>query len=308
MASLSVKDLGKRNNFSIFLSRIRFKKEFTLINNGGKVKINPLLLNEVKSINDLNDYKVGQSIMLPVLGGSGVRLSQIYKDAEFSGRTQATTAAEDKEIVEVNKELQKIKDSMGVDYIPLKVGKSTYPVVRCESTPGVPKCDFHFILEGGGYGGHISHKDGTTPRSFQQWSGTSARVERLISEHPETQAFITKLSAMYPDGLPQASSFGRKIKDNKLKYLAVYGRDYGGPYGENNVDVAMQGNLSIKKEGTAYKLVASAHSYKNGDPIVGGYEPIFLAVYKGADRSDYGIKGARITISPLGGRTVKQFI
>jgi hypothetical protein len=32
-----------------------------------------------------------------------------------------------------------------------------------------------------------------------------------------------------------------------------------------------------------------------------------LAVYKG-DRSDHGIKGARITINPLGGRTVARFV
>ena len=76
---------------------------------------------------------------------------------------------------------------------------------------------------------------------------------------------------------------------------------------ENNVDTTLQGILRIDKVGNGYVVRASNHENKNGEVITGTYEPMFLAVYKG-DRSDHGIKGARITINPVGGRSVKQFV
>ncbi len=306
MAPLSIPELKKRNNFSIFLKRIVSGKEFTLINNGGQVKLNKQLAQVIKTINDLSKFKQGQSISLPTDKGSTIRLNQIYKDSEFSGRTQATTAKEDAEVISLNKQLKEILDGSGVDAISLKVGKTKYQVSLCESTPGTPKCDFHFKGPGG-YVGHVSHKAGSGPRGFQQWSGTSQRVEPSIFSHSETQDFINTLKSLFPSGMPPGTTVGRKIKDEKLKYLAVYGNGYGGAKGENNVDTTMQGNLKIVKSGSSYILEASNHENVNGQRITGSYEPIFLAVYKG-DRSDHGIKGARITINPIGGRTVKQFI
>ena len=307
MATLSVSELAKRNNFSIFVSRIRNAKEFKLNDgNGASVKLNKNLLKELTNISNFNKFKKGQSIVLLTDSGAEIRLTELYKDSEFSGRTQATTAKEDAEVISINKQLTKIMDKLGTDFVPLKVGKTTYQVGLCESTPGTPKCDFHFAGQSG-YVGHVSHKAGTSPRGFQQWAGTSQRVEPTIYGHPETQAFINTLMNMFPNGMPPATTVGRKIQDEGLKKLAVYGQNYGGPTGENNVDVTMQGTLNILKRGNYYELMSSGHKMNNGDRITGGYEPIFLAVYKG-DRSDHGIKGARITINPIGGRTVSRFV
>jgi len=307
MASLSVSELAKRNNFNIFVSRIRNGKEFKLDNaNGQTVKLNKSLLTNLTSITNFDKFKKGQSIVLLTESGQEIRLNQLYKDSEFSGRTQATTAQEDAEIIRLNAQILKIMDKFGSDFISLKVGKTTYKVGLCESTPGTPKCDFHFRGQGS-YVGHVSHKAGSGPRGFQQWAGTSLRVEPTIYNHPETQAFISKLREMFPNGMPSATTVGRKIKDEKLKKMAVYGKDYGGPVGENNVDITMQGTLSVQNRGVYYELTSSGHKLNNGDKISGDYEPIFLAVYKG-DRSDHGIRGARITINPIGGRTVGKFV
>lgn len=308
MASLSQSELAKRNNFSIFVSRIRNGKDFKIENaNGTSVKLNKVILEDLKSINDLNKFRQGQSIILFTDSGQQIRLNQLYKDSEFSLRTQITTAQEDAEIVRINKQLQKLMDQLGQDFIPLKVGNTIYQVGLCESTPGTPKCDFHFIGQSG-YVGHVSHKGGIGPRGFQQWSGTSQRIEPTIYSHPETLAFINTLQQMFPNGMPSATTVGRRIQDDSLKKKAVYGKDYGlSIKGENNVDVVVQGTLNIVRRGPHYELTSSGHKLNNGDNITGVYEPIFLAVYKG-DRSDHGIKGARITINPLGGRTVANFI
>jgi hypothetical protein len=308
MATLSPAELAKRNNFNIFVNRIRTNQDFTISeSNGAKVKLDKSILKQLTSIIHFNKFKVGQSIVLPTSTGQSVRLTELYKDSEFSGRTQATTAQEDAQIIRINQQLTQIFDKTGKDFIRLKVGATIYDAGLCESTPGTPKCDFHFRGVSG-YVGHVSHKAGVGPKAFQQWSGTSARVEPLIYNHPETQAFIETLKQMYPNGIPAATTVGRRIQDENLQKRAVYGSGYGtGIKGENNVDVTMQGVLDLRNRGTYYELTSSGHKLNNGDRINGSYEPVFLAVYKG-DRSDHGIKGARVIIQPIGGRTIQRYI
>lgn len=307
MATLSQAELAKRNNFNIFLTRIRTGQDFTLAeSNGQKVKLDRSILTQLNSVSQLDRFKSGRSIMFPTISGQYINLSQIYKDSEFSGRTQATTAQEDAQIIRVNQQLNAIFDQTGSEIISLKVGATTYQAGLCESTPGTPKCDFHFRGVDG-YVGHVSHKAGDGARAFQQWAGTSQRSEPLIYAHPETQAFINTLQDMFPNGIPPATTVGRRIQDENLKKMAVYGSGYGGVKGENNVDVTMQGVLSIQNRGRYYELTSTGHKLNNGDRINGTYEPVFLGVYKG-DRSDHGIRGARVIIQPIGGRTIQRFV
>ena len=308
MATLSVNDLGKRNNFNIFLSRVRSGKDFVLNeSNGQKIKLSKSIITQLTDITKFDKFKSGQSIVLPTSSGSTVRLNQLYKDSEFVGRTQATTAQEDAQIIRVNQQLQNIFDKLGTDFITLKVGTITYKVGLCESTPGTPKCDFHFRGLSG-YVGHVSHKAGSGPKAFQQWSGTSAAAGSSIYNHPETRAFVNTLREMFPNGMPPSTTVGRKILDENLKKLAVYGNEYGGSRGENNVDVTMQGILNVQNRGIYYELTCSGHKINNGDRITGSYEPVFLGVYKGSGRNDHGIRCARVIIQPIGGRNIQKFI
>ena len=318
MAGLSPTELAKRTNLDIFLKRIEGKKSFTTANNGGKtVKINIDYAKHIKKygIESLKDKRgtilfetVNKSFSLPNTPKGHVRLSQLYKDSAFAGRTQKTTKAEDKEVASLNEQLVKIMDSTGYDYVKVKVGKNTYTVTSVTKTKGNPKSDFSFVDTKGKPVGFISHKDGTSPKGFQQWSGTSQQNAKEIYKHKETQDFINTLKGMFPTGMPNATTVGRKISSSKLKKMAVYGQDVGnGSTGVNNVDLVLQGPVKLKKVGSYYQLTSSYNPKSNGQPISGLYEPILLGVYKG-DRSDHGIKGARITINPLGGRTVKQFV
>jgi hypothetical protein len=313
MASLSTAELAKRSNLDIFLKRIKGGKPFTTANNGGKtVKIHKEYANLIKQVG-LEAFKdkkgtilfetVNKSFSLPNTPKGYVRLSQLYKDSAFAGRTQKTTKAEDKEITSLNEQLVKIMDSTGYDYVKVKVGKNTYTVTSVTKTKGMPKADFNFVDTKGKPVGFISHKDGTSPKGFQQWSGTSQQNAKQIYNHKETQEFIKTLKGMFPDGMPNATTVGRKITSPKLKKMAVYGQDVGnGSTGVNNVDLVLQGPVKLKKVGSYYEVTSS---FKPS--IRGQYEPILLGVYKG-DRSDHGIKGARITINPLGGRTVKEYV
>lgn len=309
MAGLSPTELRKRNNFSLFRTRIASRGDFTLVeSNGQKVKIDPTVANTLRSVDDLSQYQQGQSIILPTTMKGQVRLTQLYKDSVFSGRTQNTTAAEDAEVSSIRRKLEQIKNQLGSDFVNLQVGKNTYQVVNVESTPGTPKSDFHFRDVNGNMVGFVSHKDGSSATSIQQWGGITVKGEPMLAAHPETKAFVQTCQSMFGTQMPNATTVARKIKDNNLKMMAVYGNGFGGGPSIQNVDVLLQGTVNITRTGVGkYKLVASSQTHSNGDSIGGAYEPVFMCIYKG-DRSNYGIKGARMVISGKGGRSIKQYV
>jgi hypothetical protein len=309
MASLSPAELKKRNNFSLFKTRIASRGDFTLVEgNGLKVKIDPRVAKTLNSVDDLAQYQQGQSIVLPTVTNSLIRLTQLYKDSTFSGRTQNTTAAEDEQVRLIRRKLEEIKQKNGSDIVTLKIGKNYYRVVAVESTPGTPKSDFHFRDDQGRMVGFVSHKDGLSATAIQQWGGITVRGEPVLASHPETQAFVATIREMYPNGIPPATTVARQIKDTRLKMMSVYGNGYGGPSSIQNVDLLLQGTVNIQMVTTGkYKLIASSQTHNNGDAITGNYEPVFMAIYKG-DRDNYGVKGARMVISAKGGRSIKQYV
>ena len=306
MANLSIKELSKRNNFNIFTKRIAIGQGFYLVGVDELVLLDPSILSQIDDLNGLKYYETKNSILLPTKNGNMVKLTNLYKDSEFSNRTQNTTVKQDLEIFSLSNQLEEIKKRTNRRYAKIRVNNTVCDVVSVATSPFGYKSDFHFVdIKGTGVF-HISHKHGNSPRDFQQWSGTSKRFQEKIFNHPEMQEFIKTITSIGNE-LPKATTMARRIKDSTLKQMAVYGIDFGQPFGLNNVSAVFQGKLSFKNIGDCYMLTGS-HNVINNDSVPSdNYEPVFLAVHK-KDRSDHGIKNARITISPIGGRTIKQFI
>ena len=312
MATLSIGELAKRNNFTIFRDRIRTNGKFTISeSNGKRVQIAQKFAYEFNTIQDLERYKDNRgTILLPtgVTGSGVVRLSQLYKDSAFVTRTQNTNAKEDLQIRSVREQLEKIKEKIGSDFIKLRVGNNTYEVTEVESTPGTPKSDMNFIGKNGVRLGFCSLKDGATAGAIQQWGGASVSREPLIAAHPEVTAFVKTAREMFPTEIPQGTTVAREITDPKLRMQGIYGSGYGGSLGVNNVDVLLQGTVKINSINfTEYKITGSAMTHSNGSTLPPEYQPVLMAIYKG-DRSDYGIKNARINLYSKSGRTKRQMI
>ena len=306
MASLSMKELSKRNNFNIFTKRISIGQGFYVVGIDELILLDTSILDQIDDLEGLRHYEEKNSILLPTRGGHKIKLTSLYKDSEFSNRTQNTTIKQDLEVYSLSHKLEEIKKQTNKPYVDVRVSETIYRVVSVISSPFGYKSDFHFIDTNGNAVMHVSHKYGNSARDFQQWSGTSKRFQERIFEHPETVEFIATLQNLGSE-LPRASTVARRISDDLLKQLAIYGTDFGSEFGLNNVEAVLQGNLSLKNIGDCYMLIASHHGLRN--PVVPSqnYEPVFLAVHK-KDRSDHGIKNARITINPIGGRRIKQFI
>ena len=101
----------------------------------------------------------------------------------------------------------------------------------------------------------------------------------------------------FPNGLPNTITLYRKIKDKTLQKKSIYGNQYGKPLGRQNVSIVLQGPIKL----SGGKLTAN-HVLYNGQNIPGGYEPVLMAMYKGPDRNDAGVKKTRLSIYPIEGR------
>ena len=312
MAALSPNELSKRNNFTVFVNRIKTNGYFTLNeSNGQRVQITQKFAYQLNSLQDLENFKDNRgSVLLPtgVTGSGVIRLSQLYKDNSFKTRTGNPTAKEEYQIKFVREQLEKIKEKIGSDFIKLRVGNNTYEVTEVESTPGTPKSDMNFIGRNGVRLGFCSLKDGATAGAIQQWGGASVSREPLIAAHPEVVAFVKTAREMFPKEIPQGTTVAREISDPKLRMQGIYGSGYGGSLGVNNVDVLLQGTVKINAINfTEYKITGSAMTHSNGSILPPEYQPVLMAIYKG-DRSDYGIKNARINLYSKSGRTKRQMI
>lgn len=307
MANLSAAELlkpGREYRTAVIIRKMNDGEKFELSNGktvqfkNSKQIIDILKTNNAAAINSIKFLGIDDKIY---------KLSDIKKNAEFGGKgDRAGVIKEDMALKSLNDQLNSIKKNISKSFVPMNINGKIHKVIRAESTSGTPKSDFHLIDIDGKECVWISHKDGKSPKDFQQWGGISQRIEPLIFGHPETQKFIKDLKAIYPKGLPSATSLRRKIKDKKLKMLSVYGNKFGSMLGQQNVSILLQGNVEVISAGSEYKLKAN-HVHYNGESVDGnGFDPSLLAVFKG-DRSDAGIKGTRITIAPYDGRKAEDF-
>lgn len=306
MANLAPAALLKYDwRIELFLKKYKNNETFELVN-GTNIKF---LF--VKSTYDqflTKDINVIKKATLIDKSGKEYSLSSLKKNAEFGGKGERFgVIKEDAEVESLRKQILEAKAKLASPTVPILVNNIKYDVFDVESTPGTPKSDFHFTDINGKEIVWISHKDGSTAKDFQQWGGISQRNEPTIFAHKEVQQFIKDLKEKYPNGLPNATSVYRKINDEKLKMLSVYGNEYlKNAYSRQNVTIMLQGSSRLIKNGASYSLTAT-HTHANGDKMTGLYEPVLTAIYKG-DRSDAGVKGTRIVIMPIGGRKMTETI
>lgn len=305
MANLSAKEIRKYDyRPEVFIKKIKTGSPFEIT--GGK-KVTLIAPKNYEKILRSGNANQLNELRFAAKNGSAYKLSDFVKTPEFGGKGEgASTAKEDAALMSLQDQIKAAKKKEGSATINIRIGTKVYKVADAASTPGTPKSDFHLLDNNGQEIAWISHKDGSEPKDFQQWGGMTESGEREIYNHPETQKFIKDMQKLYPDGLPPATTVARKIKSSKLKNMAVYGNEYGGEYSRQNVTLMLQGSVKLTKSGTSYSITAT-HTHLNGEDMTGGYEPVFMAIYKG-DRSNFGLKGTRVGISPLASRKIKGMV
>lgn len=308
MANLSASELLKYDwRLSKFLEKYKAGEPFEL-SSGSKV----YLAYQDSIAKTLSSKRVSEINKIEFLDKKSktkkYKITSFKKNEEFGGKPAgggAGVGIEMREINSINAQIAEITAKTGKKTVPVRVKSKTYQIAKCVKTNGVPKSDFSILDINGNEIMWLSHKEGSTSRDFQQWGGMT---EERIANHPESQKFIKQIQDKFPNGIPNATTVAKMIKDPDLKKMSIYGVAYGKgkPLGLQNVSVVLQGPVKLRKNGSTYVFDAN-HSHENGETITGDFEPVFMAIYKG-DRSNFGVKGARFAIQPKGSRKVTEWL
>lgn len=313
-AALNIGQLSKHPRYDfrvdVLLNKITKQEPVELVNGKTVVLQNDPQLVKVLTARDWDAFTSQFKGSFRDTDGNTVKLTQIQKTKEFGGEQAGKRLAkEDFAIEQLNAIIHKIKRETGSDSVAIVVGKNVYPnIVQATSTPGTPKSDFHLINKAGDAVVWISHKDGNSAKSFQQWSGIT---EAGIVDHAETKTFVSLVKQEIADqGLedfPRGQTWGHPIRSPKLAKMAVFGVDFGKEFGINNVQLTIQGNVTLTPNENGEYVLSGDHVVYNGQVPKGDYAPYFMVRYL-SDRSNFGIKYARMSISPLGSRKVHKVL
>lgn len=302
MASLTARELFKYSwRVEIFLKKYKNKDKFQL-STGKMVEFVPN--KEIIEAVEKGDVKTLNRYGLLDIDGNQYAFGKLEKTAEFGGKGAGFgTTKEDFELTRLQKQIEEIKKETASATVDFKIANKVYKAAGAASTYGTPKSDFHLVDNDGKEIVWISHKDGRTPKDFQQWGGMT---ERGIQNNAEVQDFIKTVHEKFGSQIPRATTVARKIKNKDLKNRSVYGINYGSQLGQQNVSILIQGPVKVIKKGRYYEF-SSNHIHFNGDSITGGFQPVLMAMYKG-DRNQFGVRGARFAIQPLESRKITEFI
>jgi hypothetical protein len=111
------------------------------------------------------------------------------------------------------------------------------------------------------------------------------------------------VNRMRPEGLQSGDSFYRRIKDQQLVKMMMYGPLYGGKPSISNVDEFHLGNMNLKGSGEGPYTIESIHKGTNGEMPDGQFEAVFFIRFQ-ARRGDARaagevVKNARVGVFPL---------
>lgn len=333
MASLTVSELKKRDNFLRLLNKIK-NQEPLLLTNTKQVELEAesllvkpeeaLLVGLEKLAEDPNlniadvlpEFISGTVLSLPLHSGKQLPTGAFQKTDEFGGKlSEVVFDRESKEHAHLQESLTEFTEG-GKKPIRLIVKTTTEKVFIYENvvSVGIPekkngisgKSDFELIDSKGRVVAKISHKFGNKAKDFRQWSGI-----KDFEDHHEIQSFGESLKQYLSDNnlnndiFPNTLCLGRKLKDEKLKKLAIYG------FGDQRVDFLIQGHCAFRQVQNVGVVLTAGFIMSRDEPLdilPESYDPIVLVRRGDLHRGSFGIKGCRGVIYPVNGRKIHAFI
>lgn len=218
----------------------------------------------------------------------------------------------------VNKEIAKY------DVVTLKIGQKSYNnVVGLNGGEYGAKADFVIIDVLGREIGFISYKKGSAPQHFQQYSGISkSRTGPRIHNHKEVEKFREQIvtTNIKDQILTEKKTVYIRIKDSKLKKMAIFGKEHGRKRGQDNVDFFAQGRplISTQKRPNGKIIVNlnfSSKLVKNGNlsGLNKDYDPVLGARKDSSNRivefeGKTSVPGVRAGMWPEGYMTPRNAI
>ena len=120
-----------------------------------------------------------------------------------------------------------------------------------------------------------------------------------LSFNPGFKNFLARVKSITGGTLEPEESFYFDIVDQTVQKKIIYGSDYGGNYGINNVNVVLKGDAKIVPDGKVYRLSAN-EVYVNGE-IPEPLKAPRAVIHYGKGRRG-GINNANIDTEPAGSK------
>jgi hypothetical protein len=237
-------------------------------------------------------------------------LNSVFKSHSNLKRTPS-----DRNELEIIKHInEKINELGGGNPVTLKIQNKQYTnVVGLVGGIHMKKADFVVIDNKGEEKCFISYKTGQTATSFQQYGGITSRSK--LDQHREVKQFVEDVEKLgeeffnrgketYDDKTNEKKVIKgdvyKKIKDQHLKKMAIFGPDYGKKHGVDNVNFVVQGTPQLRMSGNVVTLFFTKKVVENGNlnRLAGDYDPV-LGARKGESTRRIGrVKNARGGIYP----------
>lgn len=223
--------------------------------------------------------------------GNTYSIGDFLKTQEFGGWGKGSgTREEDRNLKLLQKQIEKLVEEN--DGNPIKVfveGQEPKEIVDAQTQPGTPKSDFNIIDENSESTIFISHKKKGDATAFVRWSGFTKYVD-----HPEVQQFnealrdIISKTPEWEGKLPRMTSFTKRVEDLELARKLIYGRDYGENFSKQFVNIVIQGEIKLEKNGSSYKLTGDTTLIPPEVPSNEEYHPYLTSTFR-SGRSNFNI-------------------
>ena len=370
LSELSKKRPNKPSRFLILLDKVKAGGVFPLNNKTNQyddvssviLEPSPEFINVLEDVikrhnsgyvisaKDFKQFAKGNALYFPLAtpifkGGKEITTipsSSLIKTKEFGG--DETQKSLNKEIIaygQLNDLIKQATDN-GANPINIRVIdskdrtiknlKDVTSVVRTNGSNNSPISDFEILNKSGETVCYISHKWGSDPTDFGQYTGVSQTKRNKIYSHKETIAFVKSIknwlesiSMKYGDGsiknymqtnisnplgdsiidlgygkdmiynFPPGITIGKVIKDEKLKRMAMFGQDI--------VDTQEKDGISKSRSHNAVDFLAqgkfSLQKIENGsEELSTGNSEWILKAYKIVS-SDVDVKSIEESYEPI---------
>lgn len=286
----------------IILKKIRNKNPFDI---GGRKVILQMPKNGEQV---LRKGTTAELNALRFAGGAGqvYALADLTKTSEFGKKDEHPLPLGDRVLASLHRQLSELKRTYGSATVPLTIRGKRYDVYDVRATPGNFKSNIHFVDVDDREIIWVSWYPGQNNRDVTFWDSAKGRADTKINTHRETQTFINEIKKLYPQGLTEPTTLARKITDARLKHLVLYGGNFGGALGRQNVTLVIRGDIKLTKRGDAC-IIEGFLLHNNGDLLKGGNDPVFMVSYK-TNQSDFDIKNASVIIAPQDSRVGVSFM
>jgi hypothetical protein len=300
--TLNAKEVAKNRKVGGYrgdkvVSFVNDKKPFTL-KNGNEIVLD-FINDEIQDIFTKREYSklTSNQIIFVDDDNNEYKLEDIVKTADFGGKVKGfSTKHETSALNEFDALIKNILQENNLESINIKVGNDIYEnIIGAVNQPGVPKSDFNLINSDNQPIVFISHKMGGGARSFARWGGF---VFAFKEENEEVMQFVKNISEKINGKIfERNASFAQKINDPKLKNRIVFGKNFGGNFDKNNVQIVIQGKVTLTPENNIYVL-SGENAWLSGQTPEGEFEPVLEAHYRG-DFTSLGFKNAESFSRPI---------